>query len=62
MREVAELVAELGERDRATVSLCDLDDPLADVGEHVGVVVERFADPDGAARGPQRGQIVRVEL
>ena len=52
----AQLVAQLGDRDRA-LSPAGTRPRAADGRQRLGVVVQRAPDPDGPARGAQRGQL-----
>src|SRR5579875_3652631 len=58
----AQLVAQLGQGEGAAVTLGQLDHAPADVRQHVGVIVEGWRDPNGAARLAQRPEVVRIEL
>ena len=54
LRDGAQRVADLGQRSPSPRSRSERDDPLADLGDELGVRVEPAADADGAAVGAQR--------
>jgi hypothetical protein len=58
----SELVAQPGQSDGAGVLTRQFDDPSADVGQDLGVVVEVLGHADRPAVGAEGGQVVGVEL
>jgi len=62
LARAAEVISELGERDRASAQLGASDHMLAELVENVAVIVQRLRDADGATGVSQGGQILGIEL
>jgi len=62
LARAAEVISELGERDRASAQLGESDHTLAELVENAAVIVQRLRDADGATGVPQGGQILGIEL
>jgi uncharacterized protein involved in exopolysaccharide biosynthesis len=56
------LVAQLAERDAAVMTVRELEHSTSEHREHIGVIVQRLRDADSSARGPERGEVLGVEL